>query len=173
MTLASASFMVPLAIGMAGSVRVGHAIGRGDVPGVRRAARAALTLGAALMAASGTLFLLFPAPLAHLVSNLDDVVAIAVTLIPIAGVFQVFDGVQGVALGCLRGMADTRVPLLVHVVGFWGCAIPASAYLGLGLGWGAQGLWWGLALGLFFVALVQVWRLRVRLRGEVRRLAIG
>jgi MATE family multidrug resistance protein len=172
MSLASSAFMLPLGVSMAAAVRVGHAIGRGDAMGVRRATLAALALGALTQGTCGLAFLALPAPLARLFSDLPDVLALAVTLIPIAGVFQVFDGVQGVALGCLRGMADTRVPMLIHLFGFWGVAVPMSAYLGLGLGWGAQGLWWGLAAGLFLVSLVQVARLRSRLRAGVGRLVI-
>lgn len=170
MSLASASFMLPLGISMAAAVRVGHAIGRGDARGAQLATRAALLLGAGTMACCSALFLAAPAPLARLFTDLPGVVAVAVTLIPIAGVFQVFDGLQGVALGCLRGMADTRVPLAIHLVGFWGLAVPLSATLGLARGWGARGLWWGLAAGLFAVAVVQVWRLRARLRAGVGRL---
>ena len=172
MTLASASFMLPLSLAMAASVRVGNAIGRGDAAGTKLAAKTALVLGAAVMGLTGALFLLAPGALARLVTKLPEVLALAVTLIPIAGVFQVFDGLQGVAMGCLRGMADTRVPLVIHVFGFWGIAIPTSAWLGLRRGLGAQGLWWGLALGLFLVAIVQVWRLRFQLRAGVTRLVI-
>ena len=170
MSLASASFMLPLGISMAAAVRVGHAIGAGDPSGAKRAAQVALGLGAGTMAACGALFLLAPGPLARIFTDLAPVLAVAVTLIPIAGLFQVFDGLQGVALGCLRGMADTRVPLLIHLLGFWGVAVPTSAWLGLERGWGARGLWWGLALGLLLVAVVQVWRLRARFRAGVRRL---
>jgi MATE family multidrug resistance protein len=172
MTLASASFMLPLSIAMAAAVRVGHAIGRADPAGLRRAVAAALGLGASLMAACGLLFVTLPGPLAWLVTDLAPVLALAVTLLPIAGVFQVFDGLQGVALGCLRGMADTRVPLVIHLVGFWGVAIPLAAHLGLARGHGAAGLWWGLALGLFLVALVQVARVRQRLARGVQRVVV-
>jgi MATE family, multidrug efflux pump len=171
-SLASSSFMLPLAISMAASVRVGHAIGSGDGPGVRRACEAALVLGTLLMSLTAAAFLLVPGPLARLFTDLPEVLALAVTLIPIAGLFQVFDGLQGVALGCLRGMADTRVPMLVHLFGFWGVAIPMSAYLGLARGLGARGLWWGLALGLFSVALVQVWRVWSRLHVGVERFEV-
>jgi MATE family multidrug resistance protein len=172
MTLAAAAFMLPLGLSMAAAVRVGNAIGRGDPAGVSRAAHGALLLGAAVMSVSALAFLLVPMPLARLVTDLPPVLALAVTLLPIAGVFQVFDGVQAVAMGCLRGMADTRVPLAIHVVGFWGIAIPVSAWLGLRLELGARGLWWGLALGLALVAVVQVWRLRVKLRAGVVRFRV-
>jgi len=169
MSLASASFMVPLSLSMAASVRVGNAIGRGDTPAVRHAVLAALAVGAGTMGLTGLSFALFPGPLARLFTDLPEVLALAVTLLPIAGLFQVFDGLQGVAHGCLRGMADTRVPFLIHLLGFWGAAIPLSAFLGLGLDLGARGLWWGLAGGLLVVAVVQVARVRVQLRAGVTR----
>lgn len=172
MSLASASFMVPLSISMAAAVRVGNAIGRGDPRAVRRAVHSALALGVLAMSTTGALFVLVPGPLARLFTNLPEVLAIAVTLLPIAGLFQVFDGLQGVAHGCLRGMADTRVPFLIHLLGFWGVAIPMSAFLGLQRGLGAPGLWWGLAIGLLVVALVQVWRVQSRLRAGVGRVRI-
>ncbi|MSR61370.1 MAG: MATE family efflux transporter [Planctomycetes bacterium] len=171
MSLVSASFMIPLALSMAASVRVGNAIGRGEPAAAKRAAQAALTLGASVMLLSAAAFTLAPMTLARIFTDIQGVLVVAVTLLPIAALFQVFDGVQGVAMGCLRGMADTRVPLLVHVVGFWGVAIPVSAWLGLRLGWGARGLWWGLALGLAVVALVQVARVRARFRAGVTRFA--
>jgi MATE family multidrug resistance protein len=172
MSLASASFMLPFALSMAAAVRAGLAVGRGDRAGLAAACGVALLSGAALMGVSGALFVLAPAPLARLFTDLPAVAAVAVTLIPIAGLFQVFDGLQGVAMGCLRGMADTRVPFAVHLVGFWGVAIPASALLGLRAGLGARGLWWGLALGLALVALVQVLRVRQQVRRGVQRVVI-
>lgn len=172
MSLASASFMVPLSISMAAAVRVGNAIGRGEPAAMRRSVHVALALGTLLMSVTGVLFFVVPAPLARLFTDLPEVLAIAVVLLPIAGLFQVFDGLQGVAHGCLRGMADTRVPFLIHLFGFWGVAIPMSAWLGLQRGHGARGLWWGLALGLLFVALVQVWRVHTRLRAGVGRVVI-
>ena len=170
MTFVSGSFMLPLGVAMASAVRVGNAIGRGDPDGVRRAARSGLVLGALCMSGSALLFVLAPRSLARLVTDLPPVLDVAVTLLPIAGLFQVFDGVQSVALGCLRGTADTKVPMLIHLFGFWIVAVPASAFFGLHLAWGARGLWWGLALGLFLVALVQVARLRVRLSHPLARI---
>jgi MATE family multidrug resistance protein len=172
MSLASASFMLPLGLSMASAVRVGNAIGAGDAAGAKRAIEVALALGAGTMAVSGALFVGMPGLLARIFTDLEDVLVIAVTLLPIAGLFQVFDGLQGVALGCLRGMADTRVPFAIHLAGFWGVAVPLSAYLGLTRGLGARGLWWGLAAGLCLVAVVQVWRVRARLRAGVTRLVV-
>src|SRR5690606_11913819 len=105
---------------------VGHAVGRQDPDGVRSATAAALHVGAAFMAVTGALFIGLPGPLARLYTDEPNVLALAVVLLPIAGVFQIFDGLQVVALGLLRGLGDTRVPMLINVVAFWLIAIPVS-----------------------------------------------
>lgn len=172
MSIASTSFMIPLGISMAASVRVGQAVGAGKPEAARRAAAVAVAGGVGTMALSAVLFLAWPAAVAGLVTDLPDVLAVAIVLIPIAGLFQVVDGLQAVAMGCLRGTADTRVPFLIHLAGFWGVAIPVGRWLGFTRGLGAAGLWWGLAAGLAAVAVVQVWRLVVRLRGRLERVSI-
>src|SRR5690606_4572203 len=101
-----------------------------------------------------------------------SVLALAVVLLPIAGVFQIFDGLQVVALGLLRGLGDTRVPMLINVVAFWVVAIPVSLWLGFGLDRGAAGLWWGLVVGLAVVAVTLVLRLRHRERRDLVRVVI-
>jgi multidrug resistance protein, MATE family len=98
--------------------------------------------------------------------------AIAATLIPLAGIFQVFDGTQVVSIGILRGTGDTRTPLVVNVVGYWLIGLPLAAYLGLGTTLGPQGFWWGLVAGLAVVALILVARVRARLRGKLERLVV-
>ncbi|HED66815.1 MAG TPA: MATE family efflux transporter [Planctomycetes bacterium] len=174
MTLASTSFMVPLGISMAASIRVGNAIGRGDPVGARASARVGLLAGVGVMLCFGALFLLVPGILARLLTDLPAVLAVAATLVPLAGLFQVFDGTQVVAVGILRGIGDTRVPMLLHLVGFWGLAIP--------LGWwlafvrpdplGATGLWYGLIAGLALVAVCQFARLRILLMRDLQRIVI-
>lgn len=172
LSLASASFMVPLGISMAAAVRVGHAIGRGDADGARRAAGVSLATGAAVMCFFAALFLLAPLPLARVVTSLEEVLPLAVVLIPIAGLFQVFDGTQVVAGGVLRGAADTRMSMLIHFAGFWLLGIPLGVALALPLGLGPVGLWWGLVAGLAAVAIVLVLRVRLRLRRELSRLVV-
>src|SRR3954465_10518889 len=135
--LAALTFMVPLGVGDAASVLVGRAIGRGDPAGTRGAARAALASGFFFMATTATLFLSLPEPLAQLYSRDLEVVAIAAALIPIAGVFQVFDGLQVVAAGVLRGAGDTRGPMLINLLGYWVLGLPLSVYLGFVAGRGA------------------------------------
>ena len=171
--LASLSFMVPLGLGMAASVRVGWAVGRGDQGAVRRSVGAALVAGATVMSGFMLLFLLVPGVLAGWFTGHAEVLAVAVALIPIAGVFQIGDGIQVVAIGCLRGLGDVRSPVVANFVGFWVLGLPLGCWLAFGRGWGPAGFWWGLVLGLFVVAggllLVLHWRLqerRERLRVE-------
>src|SRR5262249_60892610 len=93
-------------------------------------------------------------------------------LIPLAGVFQVFDGIQVVSIGILRGVADTRWPMIVNILGFWLIGLPVSVWLGFRTAAGPRGLWWGLVVGLAIVAALLLMRARQRLRGELARLQI-
>ena len=172
LNLASLAFMVPLGVSAAAAVLVGHAVGRGDIAEARRAAAAALVCGVGFMAASALVMLLVPTFLARIYTTDAGVAALAASLIPIAGVFQVFDGIQVVSIGILRGVADTRAPMVVNVLGFWLVGLPVSAALGFGAAGGPRGLWWGLTVGLMLVALVLIWRVRRRLSGEVARVVI-
>jgi MATE family multidrug resistance protein len=171
--LASLTFMVPLGVSAAAAVQVGHAVGAGDAPRARRAAGAALALGTASMLASALAFLGFAHELSSLYTRDAGVVAVAAVLLPIAGVFQLFDGWQVVSIGVLRGVGDTRGPMILNVLGFWVLGVPASAWLGLWMGEGPRGLWWGLVLGLGTVALFLLGRVRRRLGGELARVEIG
>ena len=170
--LASLTFMVPLGVADAASILVGHAVGRGDVPGTRGAARAALLCGIGFMSCTAVIFLALPGPLARLYSTEAAVVAVAVSLIPLAGVFQVFDGIQVVAGGILRGLGETKVAMLVNLVGYWFFGLPVSYLLGFVFGLGPMGLWYGLVLGLAAVATVLMVRVRMALARERRRVLI-
>jgi multidrug resistance protein, MATE family len=170
--LAALTFMVPLGVGDAASVLVGQAVGQGDPARTRSSARAALALGATFMSITAALFLGCPGALARLYSRDLDVIAIAATLIPLAGVFQVFDGLQVVSAGVLRGMGDTRGPMLIGFLGYWGLGLPISVYLGFSAGQGPAGLWWGLVIGLAVVAAALLLRLRSRLARSQRRVLI-
>ncbi len=170
--IASLTFMVPLGVGGAASVLVGHAVGAGDAPRARRSAVAALGAGGAFMLLSGVALFAVPGLLARVYSSDLGVVALALQLIPIAGVFQVFDGLQVVSVGVLRGVGDTRAPMVVNVLGFWLIGLPVSLWLGFGVGAGAVGLWWGLVAGLAAVAAFLVLRVRARLGQALRRVAI-
>jgi MATE family multidrug resistance protein len=170
--LASLTFMVPLGVGSAASVRVGHAVGRADGPGARRSAAAALVCGGGFMALAAALFLLVPGPLAAAYTSDIDVRLLAAVLIPIAGVFQVFDGLQVVSAGILRGLGDTRAPMVVNLLGFWLIGIPVSVGAAFGLGLGAPGLWWGLVAGLGAVAGLLLLRIAHRLARPLARVTV-
>jgi MATE family multidrug resistance protein len=170
--LASLTFMVPVGVGAAAAVRVGHATGAGDAEAARESARAALVVGAGFMVCTAAIFLLAPAAIARLYTRDIPVAALAATLIPIAGVFQVFDGVQAVCAGVLRGLGDTRAPFLINVTGFWLAGFPVSIALGFYTPLGAEGLWWGCVVGLGAVATLLLLRVRNRLRGPIERTTI-
>ena len=170
--LASFTFMVPLGVSTATAVLVGQAIGAGDEARARRVAVAGIALGTAFMALSAVAFRLFPEALARAYSSDATVIALAAVLIPIAGVFQVFDGVQAVAAGVLRGIGDTHAPAVINVVGFWLIGLPVSWWLAFRYGSGAVGLWWGIVVGLAAVAIILMARVRVRLARSMRRVII-
>lgn len=172
LNLASLTFMVPLGVSSAAAVIVGHAVGRGDAAGVRRSTAAALIVGAGFMLCAGALLVGAPGLLARLYTNDPAVIALTVRLLPIAGVFQVFDGLQVVSIGLLRGLGDTQVPVVANVVGFWCIGMPVSLWLGFGVGYGAVGLWWGLVVGLVMVALFLILRVRQRQSRELARVII-
>jgi MATE family multidrug resistance protein len=172
LNLASLAFMVPLGVSSAAAVIVGHAVGRGDPEAVRRSTVASLAVGAGFMLVTGLMFMLAPAPFAELYSSDAMVLALAIVLLPIAGVFAVFDGLQVVAIGLLRGLGDTRMPMIVNVVGFWCIGMPISLWLGFGLDYGAEGLWWGLVAGLVVVAVFLILRVRQREKRDLTRIII-
>jgi MATE family multidrug resistance protein len=170
--LASLSFMVPLGTSDAASVLVGQAVGRRDPAGARGMAHSALLCGAGFMSLTAVLFLSVPGPLARLYTPQPEIVALAVTLIPLAGVFQVFDGLQAVGGGILRGLGETRVAMLVNLLGYWFLGLPVSYLLGFRFGLGPTGLWWGLVLGLGVVASVLLVRVRIALARRQDRVVI-
>jgi MATE family multidrug resistance protein len=170
--VASLTFMVPVGISTAAAVRVGHAIGARDSDRARSAARVAFLCGAGFMTLTALMFLTVPGWLAQLFTGDATVIAIASLLIPVAGVFQVFDGIQAVAAGVLRGIGDTRAPLVAMLIGYWLIGLPVSLYLGFRTGAGPTGLWWGFVAGLSSVAFFLSLRVAALFRGELRRLHV-
>ncbi|MEB2346381.1 MAG: MATE family efflux transporter [Deltaproteobacteria bacterium] len=152
LNMAALSFMMPLGIALAAVTRVGNLIGAQRLEEAQRAAWVALGLGAAVMAASALVFLGFRFELPRLYTTDAAVVALAATILPIAAAFQIFDGVQVVACGVLRGMGRTRPAAVFNAVSYWLLGIPLGWWLGLHAGWGLAGIWWGLCIGLAVVA---------------------
>ena len=170
--LASLAYMVPAGIANSAAVLVGHAIGENDAPHARRVAASALILGASFMALCAVVFLLAPGPFARAYTSLPAVVAVAASLIPIAGLFQVFDGIQVVAAGVLRGAGDTHAAMIANVLGFWLVGIPVSLWLGFSAHLGVVGLWLGFVAGLIAVAAFLVVRVRAKLSGALTRVNV-
>ena len=164
LNIASVTFMVPLGVGSAGAVRVGHAVGRLDGPGARHAGWAALVLGGGFMSCAGIVFVLAPRPILGLFTVEPTVIQLGVSLLLVAALFQLFDGLQGVATGVLRGLGDTRTPMLWNLAGHWVVGLPVGYVLCFELGWGVLGLWVGLSVGLTLVGavLVATWWYRAR-----------
>ena len=171
-TLAALTFMVPLGVGAAASVRVGRAIGAGDAARARAAAHAAYVCGVGFMCLTALAFLFAPRLLASMMTNDSSVVAIAATLIPVAGVFQVFDGGQAVGAGVLRGIGDTRAPLIAMLAGYWLLGLPISVWLGFRTSLREVGLWYGFVASLGVVAIFLLLRIRVLFGRELRRIEL-
>ena len=160
---ASTTFMVPLAISGATSVRVGHAIGRvraglGEREAIEAAGWSGVLAGAAFMLVAAVVFVTFPRRIAGWFTIDAHVIAAAVPLLLVAAGFQFFDGIQSTATGALRGAGRTLAPLLVQIVCFWAVGMPMGLLLALPLHLGAAGMWWGLSMGLSSAAVLLLWR---------------
>lgn len=166
---ASMAFMVPLGLGIAATVRVGMAYGRSDPEGIRKAGWTAFGLGTAFMALSCTLFLTIGPIIVSWfldprIPENANALALAATFLVVAGVFQLVDGAQVVAAHALRGLSDTKIPMLLAILGYWAVGLPTAYILGFVVGWRGVGIWIGLAAGLAFVSVVLVTRFALRER---------
>ena len=155
----SLTYMVPLGIASAAAVRVGQALGRGDPHGASRAGWTAMALGMGFMFCMGVIFFLVPDYIARVFTPDPVVIHAAGVLMYVAAFFQLFDGMQTVATGALRGAGDTRTPMLCHLILYWGIGLPLGAYLCFQRDWGAPGLWTGLCVALILIgcALLFFW----------------
>jgi MATE family multidrug resistance protein len=158
--------MVPLGLGQATTVRVAHELGAGRAFAARRAGFVALLLGIGFMSMAAVVLWAVPdAIIATYIDAADPanrrVVDVARRLIAIAAIFQVFDGMQVIAAGALRGYRDTLVPMVLATLGYWGAGFLGGWLLAFPLGYGVVGMWWGLALGLAVVAILLTLRLHV------------
>ena len=164
----STTFMVPVGLATATAVRVGHATGRGDVDGIGRAAYIGIGVASVVMVATALLYWRAPRFVIGLFLGPDseaaEVVRQAAVFLAVAASFQIFDGIQVTALGALRGLKDTRFPMFISLVSYWGIGLPIGAALAFWAGLRGSGLWLGLVFGLAAAAVLLLVRLRVQLR---------
>lgn len=170
LSFASVSFTIAVGIGNAGSVRVGWAVGAQNTPQARMSGFVAFAGGAGFMALSALVFALFPGTLSRWAGASVDVVPLLLPLWMVTAVFQVFDGLQGVGAGVLRGAGETRFTFLANMVGHYAIGLPLSLLLGFGLKLGIVGIWWGLCAGLISVAFALLWRFHRLSAGTLRPL---
>jgi MATE family multidrug resistance protein len=155
---ASITYMVPLGVSAAAAVSVGHAIGAGEKAKARRAGWLSLALGTGFMVIAGVVFLVAPKPLIELYTRDPRVLAVGPSLLWIAAAFQIFDGVQTVCTGALRGLGETRAPMVANFVGYWVLGLPLGLILCFVLKWGIYGMWIGLTLALVVISSILLWR---------------
>jgi MATE family multidrug resistance protein len=168
--IASLSFMVPMGLAQAVTVRVGHALGRNDPAAIARAGWTSFVLGVGFMSLMALLMWLVPRSLVSLFLDPGnpanaEVIALAVAFLGVAALFQIADGAQAVGAGMLRGLQDTTVPMAYALFGYWVVGLGTAVWLGFGMGWGGVGIWAGLAAGLAMVAVLMLhrWTRRDRL----------
>lgn len=178
--LASIAFMVPLGLNQAVTVRVGLAFGARDREGISRAGWTAYAIGVGFMALTATTMFTIPRPLISAFIDIGDptnaeVVGLAVTFLAFAALFQVADGAQAVASGMLRGLHDTKVPMVFAAIGYWGIGLPLGVLLAFPMGYEGSGIWTGLFIGLAVVALLLLsrWLRRDRLGLTDERRVLG
>ncbi len=167
--LSGLAFMIPLGLSSATTIRVGHAFGRRNREDVFKATTTSLSMGLAFAILSATIFLTMPHALIGLYLNVDDaavssVVSLAVSFLAISGFFQIVDGIQALSSGGLRGMRETRVPMIIALFSYWAIGIPTGYGLAHVAGWGGVGIWWGLALGLTAAAVLMTGRLWLKVK---------
>ena len=159
---AAFTFMIPLGVSSAAAVRVGQHLGRGDAAAAQRAGWSAIVLGVAFMMCAGIVFVSAPRVIARAFSPDPVVIRVGATLLRVAAAFQLFDGMQVVATGALRGAGNTRTPMMANFVAYWIIGLPLGYLLCFNLGWGAVGVWIGLCIGLMIVGsvLLTAWHKR-------------
>ena len=157
---ASMTYMVPLGNSAAAAVSVGHAVGAGDAARARRAGWMALGLGTSFMLLAAAAFVAWPKPLIELYTRDARVLAVGPGLLGIVAAFEIFDGIQTVSTGALRGLGETRAPMIANLVGYWVLGLPLGFFLCFALKWGIYGLWIGLTVALVVIALAVLARWR-------------
>jgi MATE family multidrug resistance protein len=168
--VAALAFQIPFGVAQAATIRVGLAYGARDHRGIAHAGQASLTLGIGFMAFTALLMWLFPHLVLSIYVDVDDaknaaLVGFALQFLVVAAAFQLFDGAQAVAAGVLRGLQDTRTPMIIAICGYWIAGYGTAIYLGFWTPLAGVGVWIGLAVGLVVVSAVLLmrWRMRARL----------
>ncbi len=165
---AAYTYMVPLGISAAAAVAVGHAVGAGDRARAGRAGYMAIGLGAGFMAMMACLFLLFPRTILSIWTSNEKVFALGTHILLLVAGFQIFDGIQSVTTGALRGMGETRFPMWMNLGAYWVFGLPVGGVLCFALGWRLTGLWTGLTAALISLAVVLLLRWRRDLRRSMQ-----
>lgn len=160
LNLVSITYMIPLGISSAVAVRVGQAAGRREQGAASRAGWVGIGLGAGFMGMAAVVFWMAPGVVAGWYTNDAEVVRTASSLLVIAAFFQLFDGIQAVATGALRGVGDTRTPMMAHVICYWAIGLPLGWWLTYPMGLGARGFWTGLSLALILIGIWLLWAWR-------------
>ncbi len=161
-------FMIPLGMSFATTIRVGQLQGLADLVGIKRSAYVSMALGGGFMVIMAIALLLFPSQIISLYLDIYNpvnapVMALVLPMLAIAALSQILDGVQTAAAGALRGLQDTRLPVLLSLGSFWGVGITTGYIMGFSLGWGGVGLWTGQLLGVAMAALLFILRLQYRI----------
>src|SRR6202044_1992946 len=158
-----------LGISSAAAVRVGQKLGGKDPQGAHRAGWSAILLGAAFMTTSGLVFVSIPQTIARAFTWDPAVIHVGATLLLVAAAFQLFDGLQTVATGALRGSGDTLTPMLANLIAYWFIGLPFGYVLCFRFGLGPLGIWIGLCIGLMIIgsALLRTWHMRLRSKAFV------
>jgi multidrug resistance protein, MATE family len=174
LNMAGVAFMVPLGMGSAGAVRVGHAVGASDRDRAAAAGWTAIIIGTGFVLIAALLFVLIPRQLIGLFSKDTSVLSVGTSLLLLAALFQLFDGLQGVITGTLRGLGDTRTAMIVNLIAHWAIGLPTGYLLCFVVGWGVYGLWVGLSLGLIVVGIILLyaWTMKIRHYREEGRAAL-
>lgn len=171
LNMAAMSFQLPLGIAIGATTRVGNLLGAGHPRGAQRAGWVAMAMGAAVMSVFAVLFVVLREWLPRVYTPDLEVGAMAAAILPIAAAFQIFDGIQVVGCGVLRGMGRSVPAAAFNLLGYWLIGLPLGWWLGPGSGGGLEGIWWGLVLGLGVVAASLVAWIRVRGPATARALA--
>lgn len=172
-SISGLTYMITAGVAAASSVRVGHYLGAGELADTRKAGYAAIVIAALFMVGCGILFVLFHPVIPYLYISDAEVIRVASMLLLIAAVYQIFDGTQAVGLGILRGIGDVKVPTAIAFTAYWIIALPSAYLMGMIIGMGVAGIWFGLSVGLAFSAVMLNLRFHILMTKKIRNNGIS